>query len=56
MTVEQISINNPPVFRQEIYTFEIAENVGDTFVIGSLGVTDESKLRITIYVYSYILP
>ncbi len=42
MVVENV-VDTPPVFSQNSYTFQLAENVDDTYVIGSLGVTDECK-------------
>ncbi len=45
VVVEAIIVDGPPAFSEQSYTFEIAENVEDTFVIGSLQVTDESKLQ-----------
>ncbi len=41
--VEETVVDNPPVFSQDSYIFQLAENVEDNYVIGSLGVTDESE-------------
>ncbi len=43
VVVEDTIVDDPPVFSQDSYTFQLAENVEDNYVIGSLGVTDESE-------------
>lgn len=40
--VQATVVNNPPVFQQTSYTFEISENANDTQEISSLSVTDDS--------------
>ncbi len=46
--VEETVVDNPPVFSQDSYIFQLAENVEDNYVIGSLGVTDESEWRLIL--------
>ena len=42
INVQATVVNNPPVFQQASYTFEISENSNDTQEISSLSVSDDS--------------
>ena len=52
INVQATIVNDPPVFQQASYTFEISENANDTQEISSLSVTDDSGKPI---VYSHTL-